>query len=51
MKNVLSVVTADPDLVDVLRDIKLVSGANEVKAFVARPAVIRGLVIPGREQR
>jgi response regulator RpfG family c-di-GMP phosphodiesterase len=39
-KNVLSVVTADPDNVDVLRDIQLVSGAQEVKAFVARPAAV-----------
>ena len=44
VKNVLSVVTADPDLVDVLRDIKLVSGANEVKAFVARPAAIAAAI-------
>ena len=39
-KNVLSVVTADPDNVEVLRDIQLVSGAQEVKAFVARPAAV-----------
>lgn len=43
-KNVLSVVTADPDNVDVLRDIKLVSGAQEVKAFVARPAAISAAI-------
>ena len=43
-KNVLSVVTADPDNVDVLRDIKLVSGANDVKAFVARPAAIAAAI-------
>jgi response regulator RpfG family c-di-GMP phosphodiesterase len=43
-KNVLSVVTADPDNVDVLGDIKLVSGANEVKAFVARPAAIAAAI-------
>lgn len=43
-KNVLSVVTADPDLADVLRDIKLVSGAQEVKAFVARPAAIAAAI-------
>ncbi len=43
-KNVLSVVTADPDNTDVLRDIKLVSGANEVKAFVARPAAIAAAI-------
>ena len=43
-KNVLSVVTADPDNLDVLRDIKLVSGAREVKAFVARPAAIAAAI-------
>jgi len=43
-KNVLSVVTADPDNVDVLRDIQLVSGAQEVKAFVARPAAIAAAI-------
>ena len=43
-KSVLSVVTADPDLIEVLRDIKLVSGANEVKAFVARPAAIAAAI-------
>ncbi|HSO36364.1 MAG TPA: HD domain-containing phosphohydrolase [Labilithrix sp.] len=43
-KNVLSVVTADPDNLDVLRDITLVSGAKEVKAFVARPAAIAAAI-------
>jgi len=43
-KSVLSVVTADPDLSDMLRDIKLVSGAQEVKAFVARPAAIAAAI-------
>jgi response regulator RpfG family c-di-GMP phosphodiesterase len=43
-KNVLSVVTADPDLADVLRDIMLVSGAQDVKAFVARPAAIAAAI-------
>lgn len=43
-KNVLSVVTADPDMADVLRDIKLVSGAQEVRAFVARPAAIAAAI-------
>ncbi len=43
-KNVLSVVTADPDNVDVLRDIQLVSGAQDVKAFVARPAAIAAAI-------
>ena len=44
VKNVLSVVTADPDLSDMLRDIELVSGAQEVKAFVARPAAIAAAI-------
>jgi response regulator RpfG family c-di-GMP phosphodiesterase len=43
-KNVLSVVTADPELADVLRDIALVSGAQSVKAFVARPAAIAAAI-------
>ena len=43
-KSVLSVVTADPDNAEVLRDIKLVSGANDVKAFVARPAAIAAAI-------
>ncbi|MBX3190777.1 MAG: DUF4388 domain-containing protein [Labilithrix sp.] len=43
-KNVLSVVTADPDNGEVLRDIKIVSGAQEVKAFVARPAAISAAI-------
>ncbi|MDB4942930.1 MAG: domain/GAF domain/HD domain protein [Labilithrix sp.] len=43
-KSVLSVVTADPDNLDVLRDVKLVSGATEVKAFVARPAAIAAAI-------
>jgi len=43
-KNVLSVVTADPDNEDVLRDIQVVSGAQTVKAFVARPAAITAAI-------
>jgi len=43
-KNVLSVVTADPDNAAVLQDVKLVSGANEVKAFIARPAAIAAAI-------
>ena len=43
-KNVLSVVTADPDNEDVLRDIQVVSGAQTVKAFVARPAAIAAAI-------
>ena len=43
-KNVLSVVTADPDNEEVLRDIQVVSGAGTVKAFVARPAAITAAI-------
>ena len=43
-KNVLSVVTADPDNEEVLRDIQVVSGAQTVKAFVARPAAISAAI-------
>src|SRR5262245_21291238 len=42
--NALSVVTPDPDNADVLREVKLVSGAREVKAFVARPAAISAAI-------
>lgn len=42
--NVLSVVTPDPDNADMLREIKLVSGARDVKAFVARPAAVRAAI-------
>ncbi|MBX3226322.1 MAG: DUF4388 domain-containing protein [Labilithrix sp.] len=42
--NVLSVVTPDPDNGDMLREVKLVSGARDVKAFVARPAAIHAAI-------
>lgn len=42
--NALSVVTPDPDNADMLREVKLVSGAKEVKAFVARPAAIAAAI-------
>jgi response regulator RpfG family c-di-GMP phosphodiesterase len=42
--NVLSVVTADPENADTLREIKLVSGAREVKAFVARPSAVAAAI-------
>ena len=42
--SVLSVVTPDPDNVDILREVKLVSGAKDVKAFVARPAAISAAI-------
>jgi response regulator RpfG family c-di-GMP phosphodiesterase len=43
-KGVLSVVTADPDDVGTLQEIKMVSGAKEVLAFVARPAAVRAAI-------
>jgi response regulator RpfG family c-di-GMP phosphodiesterase len=42
--NVLSVVTADPENAETLREIKLVSGAREVKAFVARPSAVAAAI-------
>src|SRR5688572_19915870 len=42
--NVLSVVTADPDDAEMLKEVKLVSGAREVKAFVARPAAVHAAI-------
>ena len=38
--SVLSVVTPDPDNAEMLREVKLVSGAKDIKAFVARPAAV-----------
>jgi response regulator RpfG family c-di-GMP phosphodiesterase len=42
--SVLSVVTPDPDNTDMLREVKLVSGARDVKAFVARPAAVAAAI-------
>jgi response regulator RpfG family c-di-GMP phosphodiesterase len=42
--SVLSVVTPDPDNADMLREVQLVSGAKEVKAFVARPAAVNAAI-------
>lgn len=42
--NVLSVVTPDPDNAEMLREVKLVSGARDVKAFVARPAAVSAAI-------
>jgi len=42
--SVLSVVTPDPDNAEMLREVKLVSGAREVKAFVARPAALAAAI-------
>lgn len=42
--SVLSVVTPDPDNTEMLREVKLVSGAKDVKAFVALPAVVSAAI-------
>lgn len=42
--SVLSVVTPDPDNAEILREVKLVSGARDVKAFVARPAAVTAAI-------
>jgi len=43
-KHVLTVVTADPDDLDVLKEIQIASGAREVKAVLARPAAVSALI-------
>jgi len=40
----LTVVTADPDNAEALREAQLASGAREVKAVLARPAAVRALM-------
>src|SRR5262249_40626018 len=40
----LSVVTADPDDLEVLREVQLASGAREVKAVLARPGAVRAMM-------
>jgi response regulator RpfG family c-di-GMP phosphodiesterase len=40
----LTVVTADPDDLEALREAQLASGAREVKAVLARPAAIKALI-------
>ena len=40
----LSVVTADPDNLEALREVQLASGAREVKAVLARPAAVKALL-------
>jgi response regulator RpfG family c-di-GMP phosphodiesterase len=42
--NALSVVTPDPDNAEMLREVKLVSGASTIKAFVALPAAIAAAI-------
>ena len=41
---VLSIVTPDPENVELLREVKLVSGASDVKAFVSRPAAVAAAI-------
>ena len=41
---VLSVVTADPENLEALKEVQIYSGAREVRAFVARPAAVRAAV-------
>jgi response regulator RpfG family c-di-GMP phosphodiesterase len=41
---ILSVVTADPDDTNLLKEIQLVSGAREVRPFVGRPAAVRAAI-------
>lgn len=41
---VLSVVTADPDDATLLNEIRQVSGAKDVKAFLSRPAAVRAAI-------
>ncbi len=43
-QSVLSIVTPDPDNGELLREVKLVSGARNVKAFVARPAAVAAAI-------
>src|SRR5205085_406484 len=40
----LSVVTSDPDNADLISELKIVSGAREIKAFVARPAAVAAFI-------
>ena len=42
--HVLSVVTADPDDGNLLNEIRQVSGAKDVKAFLSRPAAVRAAI-------
>ena len=43
-KHVLTIVTAEPDDTDLLKELQLASGARDVKAVLARPAAIKALV-------
>lgn len=41
---VLSVVTSDPDNAPALHDVKLASGAKEVRAFIGRPRAVKAAI-------
>jgi len=41
---VLSVVTSDPDNLEVLKEVQIFAAAKEVRAFVARPAAVRAAI-------
>jgi response regulator RpfG family c-di-GMP phosphodiesterase len=40
----LTVVTADPDNADTIREVQLASGAREIKPVLARPAAVKALI-------
>ena len=40
----LSVVTPDPDNVELLRQVQIASGARDLKAFLARPAAVKAVI-------
>jgi response regulator RpfG family c-di-GMP phosphodiesterase len=42
--HLLSVITADPDNLEALREVQLASGAREVKAILARPAAVKAMI-------
>lgn len=43
-KRVLSVVTADPDNLEALNEVRAAGGARDVQPFVARPAAVKALI-------
>jgi response regulator RpfG family c-di-GMP phosphodiesterase len=43
-KHALTVVTTDPDDVELMKEIQLASGAREVKPVLARPAAVKALI-------
>ena len=44
-KHALTVVTADPDDTETMKELQLASGAREVKAVLARPAAVKALIV------